>query len=43
MAEGMSVTEAAFECGFESLSYFSRTYKKIMGVSPSKNKSSGTF
>ena len=43
MAEGMSVTEAAFECGFESLSYFSRTYKKIMGVSPSKNKSSGTL
>ncbi len=32
---GKSVSEAAFESGFESLSYFSRTYKKIMGRSPS--------
>ena len=33
--EGMTVTETAMECGFESLSYFSRTYKKIMGKAPS--------
>ncbi len=33
--DGMSITEAAYECGFESLSYFSRTYKKLMGASPS--------
>ena len=33
--EGMSVTETAIECGFESISYFSRTYKKVMGKSPS--------
>ena len=36
LAEGKSVTEAAYESGFESLSYFSRTYKKLMGESPSK-------
>jgi AraC-like DNA-binding protein len=36
LAEGMSVTETAYECGFESISYFSRTYKKIIGVPPSK-------
>ncbi len=38
MEEGMSVTEAAYECGFESVSYFSRTYKKIMGKAPSKSR-----
>ncbi len=32
---GSSVSEAALESGFESLSYFSRTYKKLMGHSPS--------
>ncbi len=37
IGEGKSVTEAAIESGFESLSYFSRTYKRIMGVSPSKS------
>ena len=36
LAEGMSVTEAAYECGFESISYFSRTYKKLVGIPPSK-------
>ena len=36
LGEGKSVTEAALESGFESLSYFSRTYKKLIGVSPSK-------
>ena len=36
--EGKTVTEAALESGFESLSYFSRTYKKLMGVSPSSAK-----
>ncbi|MBQ9806790.1 MAG: helix-turn-helix transcriptional regulator [Clostridia bacterium] len=32
---GMSVTQAAYENGFETLSYFSRTYKKLMGTPPS--------
>lgn len=34
--EGKTATEAAMESGFESLSYFSRTYKRFMGESPSK-------
>lgn len=35
IASGMNITEAALESGFETLSYFSRTYKKLTGVSPS--------
>ena len=38
IADGMSVTAAAYESGFESLSYFSRTYKRLMGSAPSKTK-----
>lgn len=29
-----NVTEACFECGFESLSYFNRTFKKVTGGNP---------
>lgn len=29
-----NVTESCFECGFESLSYFNRTFKKITGENP---------
>ena len=36
LSEGKNVTESAYESGFESLSYFSRTYKRLMGTSPSK-------
>ena len=36
ISKGKTVTEAAFESGFESLSYFSRTYKRLMGSSPSR-------
>ena len=32
--DGMSVEEAAFASGFNSLAHFSKTYKKINGVSP---------
>lgn len=38
ISEGMTVTEAAIDAGFESLSYFSRTYKRYMGASPSSRK-----
>ena len=37
LSDGKSVTEAALESGFGSLSYFSRTYKKLMHTSPSKS------
>lgn len=38
---GATVTEACFACGFKELGYFSRTFKKIKGISPSQiqNKS----
>ena len=42
MILGMTVTEAALESGFESVSYFSRTYKKLMGSLPSKTASVGS-
>ena len=35
MSKGSSVSEAAITCGFSNLSYFTRTYKKIMGNLPS--------
>ncbi len=31
---GYTVTQAAIECGFESVSYFSQKFKRIMGLSP---------
>lgn len=33
-----NVSETSFECGFESLSYFNRTFKKITGENPSNFK-----
>lgn len=38
IADGMTVSEAALSCGFEGVSHFSRTYKKLMGEAPSKAK-----
>lgn len=32
---GDSITEIAFSCGFNDMSYFSKTFKKYKGVSPS--------
>ena len=39
---GAKVSAVAHECGFENLSYFSKTYKKYMGVLPSQ-KNSGSI
>lgn len=33
---GESVTEIALNCGFNDMSYFSKTFKKFKGISPSK-------
>ena len=35
---GRNISETCFECGFESLSYFNRTFKKITGENPSAFK-----
>ncbi len=32
---GKNVSEACYECGFESLSYFNRTFKKVVRENPS--------
>ena len=40
LKQGVSVTEAAYSCGFSNLSYFSRTYKKYIGELPSAKKRS---
>lgn len=34
--EDISITEVADECGFYDLAYFSRTFKKQTGVTPSQ-------
>ena len=33
--KGLDISEAAFSTGFSSLSYFSRTFREIIGVKPS--------
>ena len=38
LLQGTNVSEACFESGFENLSYFNRTFKKVTGVSPSTFK-----
>ena len=38
LKSGYTVSEAASACGFENLSYFSRTYKKYIGVLPNETK-----
>ncbi len=38
ISEGHTVSEAAILCGFENLSFFTKTFKKYMGVLPSNYK-----
>lgn len=38
LLQNKNITETAFDCGFESLSYFNRTFKKITGQNPSEFK-----
>lgn len=33
-ASNKNITETAFECGFEDSNYFSRQFRKIMGITP---------
>ncbi len=35
LLKGRNVSEACYECGFESLSYFNRTFHRIAGENPS--------
>ena len=39
LLQGSNVTEACFGCGFESLSYFNRIFKKLTGENPLAFKS----
>ena len=38
LLKGKNVSEACYDCGFESLSYFNRSFKKITGQNPSEFK-----
>lgn len=38
LTTGYSLTEIAVECGFDSLSYFSRIFKKVVGLTPGAYK-----
>ena len=38
ISEGVSVAEAAWRCGFESPSFFTKIFQKFMGVLPSQYK-----
>lgn len=38
LLSGSNIGEACYECGFESLSYFNRTFKKVTGENPSDFK-----
>ena len=38
LLSGSNIGEACYECGFESLSYFNRTFRKVTGENPSDFK-----
>jgi AraC-like DNA-binding protein len=37
---GLTVTEAALECGFNSISYFTKAFKKYKNMTPTEYKNS---
>ncbi len=43
LIQDISIAEVAEQCGFESLSYFNRVFKKIVGENPSRYRSKFTF
>ena len=38
LTEGFTVSEAAYACGFESVGYFCRYYRKIVGMTPGETR-----
>lgn len=42
LLKGKNVSEVCFECGYESLSYFNRSFKKVTGQNPSEFKTTYT-
>ncbi len=36
LRSGMSITDACYECGFQSYAHFSKEFKKVLGVSPGR-------
>ena len=36
LLSGKNISESSYECGFDSLSYFNRTFKKVTGENPSQ-------
>jgi len=41
LKEGATVTEAAAKVGYDNLNYFTKTFKRIKGVTPSEMKKRG--
>lgn len=41
LSEGKSIQSACFDCGFNNISYFIKTFKKILNITPSAYKNSG--
>jgi len=43
LMNGKNVTEACYDCGFESLSYFNRVFKNVTGQNPQTFKKKHMF
>lgn len=42
-SSGLTISEIAFSCGFSSIEYFTRTFRRYMDVPPSEYRKSGSF